>query len=77
MTFLVFIRICCPYFAEMALLLPAALSHNRHANDSSDIRRNLRMRYHDSYKHNRDHEWVYLRGLYFIQYLYCFKDYFY
>ncbi|KAH8315424.1 hypothetical protein KR067_008703 [Drosophila pandora] len=42
---------------EMALLLPAALSHNRHANDSSDIRRNLRMRYHDSYKHNRDHEY--------------------
>ncbi|XP_030378084.1 uncharacterized protein LOC115626767 [Scaptodrosophila lebanonensis] len=42
---------------EMALLLPAALSHNRHANDSSDIRRNLRTRYRDSYKHNRDHEY--------------------
>ncbi|XP_068159673.1 hybrid signal transduction histidine kinase A isoform X2 [Drosophila tropicalis] len=42
---------------EMALLLPAALSRNRHANDSSDIRRNLRTRYHDSYKHNRDHEY--------------------
>lgn len=42
---------------EMALLLPAALSHNRHANDSSDIRRNLHSRYRESYKHNRDHEY--------------------
>lgn len=45
-------------FIEMALLLPAALSKNRHANDSSDIRRNLRLRYRDSFKHNREHEWV-------------------
>ncbi|KAH8368113.1 hypothetical protein KR084_007088 [Drosophila pseudotakahashii] len=42
---------------EMALLLPAALSHNRHINDSTDIRRNLRTRYRDSYKHNHDHEY--------------------
>uniref|UniRef100_A0A1A9VWM1 Uncharacterized protein n=1 Tax=Glossina austeni TaxID=7395 RepID=A0A1A9VWM1_GLOAU len=39
---------------ETALLLPAALSYSRHANDSHDIRRNLRLRYHDSYKHNRE-----------------------
>ncbi|XP_016978674.1 cyclin-dependent kinase 11B [Drosophila rhopaloa] len=42
---------------EMALLLPAALSHNHHVNDSSDIRRNLRTRYRDSYKHNHDQEY--------------------
>uniref|UniRef100_A0A1B0BWZ5 Uncharacterized protein n=1 Tax=Glossina palpalis gambiensis TaxID=67801 RepID=A0A1B0BWZ5_9MUSC len=41
---------------ETALLLPAALSYSRHANDSHDIRRNLRLRYHDSYKHNRELE---------------------
>ncbi|XP_064538751.1 uncharacterized protein LOC135428606 [Drosophila montana] len=37
----------------MALLLPAALSRSHHANNS----RNLRTRYRDSYKHNRDHEY--------------------
>uniref|UniRef100_A0A1B0A1D0 Uncharacterized protein n=1 Tax=Glossina pallidipes TaxID=7398 RepID=A0A1B0A1D0_GLOPL len=41
---------------KTALLLPAALSYSRHANDSHDIRRNLRLRYHDSYKHNRELE---------------------
>ncbi|KAH8264717.1 hypothetical protein KR044_002261 [Drosophila immigrans] len=43
---------------EMALLLPASFSHSRHnANDTSELRRNLRTRYRDSYKHNRDHEY--------------------
>ncbi|XP_052850303.1 cyclin-dependent kinase 11B isoform X1 [Drosophila gunungcola] len=42
---------------EMALLLPAALSHNRHVNDSGDSRRNLRTRYRNSYKHSHDHEY--------------------
>ncbi|XP_023179694.2 uncharacterized protein LOC111605416 [Drosophila hydei] len=42
---------------EMALLLPAALTRNHRANDSSDSRHNLRTRYRDSYKHNRDHEY--------------------
>ncbi|XP_026848685.1 uncharacterized protein LOC6600734 [Drosophila persimilis] len=37
---------------EMALLLPAALSHNV---NSSAIRRNLRTGYRDSYGHNWDH----------------------
>lgn len=41
----------------MALLLPAGLTHNRHAgNESGDNRRNLRTRYRDSYKHSREHE---------------------
>lgn len=43
----------------MALLLPAELSKSRHENDTSDIRRNLRLRYRDAFKHNREHEWVY------------------
>ncbi|XP_002058183.3 uncharacterized protein vex isoform X1 [Drosophila virilis] len=42
---------------EMALLLPAALSRSHHANNSSDLHHNLRTRYRDSYKHNRDHEY--------------------
>ncbi|XP_016952086.1 uncharacterized protein LOC108025912 isoform X1 [Drosophila biarmipes] len=42
---------------EMALLLPAALSHSRHSNDSGDNRHNLRARYRDSYKHNHDHDY--------------------
>ncbi|XP_037036198.1 somatomedin-B and thrombospondin type-1 domain-containing protein [Bradysia coprophila] len=42
---------------EMALLLPAELSKSRHENDTSDIRRNLRLRYSDSFKHNREHEY--------------------
>jgi hypothetical protein len=47
---------CYCFIAETALLLPAALSKNRHENDTSDIRRNLRLRYRDLYKHNRDNE---------------------
>lgn len=43
-------------FIEMALLLPAELSKSRHVNDTVDIRRNLRLRYRDTFKHNRDHE---------------------
>ncbi|XP_060663411.1 uncharacterized protein LOC132796304 isoform X1 [Drosophila nasuta] len=44
---------------EMALLLPASLSHSHshNTNESSELRRNLRTRYRDSYKHNRDHEY--------------------
>ncbi|XP_055700332.1 somatomedin-B and thrombospondin type-1 domain-containing protein [Phlebotomus papatasi] len=42
---------------EMALLLPASLSKSRHENDTSDIRRNLRLRYRDSFKHNRGNEY--------------------
>ncbi|XP_039498612.1 uncharacterized protein LOC120456086 isoform X1 [Drosophila santomea] len=42
---------------EMALLLPAALSHNHHVNESGDLRRNLRTRYRDAYKHNHDQEY--------------------
>ncbi|XP_055299240.1 somatomedin-B and thrombospondin type-1 domain-containing protein [Sitodiplosis mosellana] len=42
---------------EMALLLPAELSKSRHENDTVDIRRNLRLRYRDTFKHNRDHEY--------------------
>ncbi|KAH8387753.1 hypothetical protein KR093_009375 [Drosophila rubida] len=44
---------------EMALLLPASLSHNHHNanNESSELRRNLRTRYRDSHKHSRDHEY--------------------
>lgn len=41
---------------EMAMLLPAELSKSRHENDTIDIRRNLRLRYRDTFKHNRDHE---------------------
>ncbi|XP_039498613.1 E3 ubiquitin-protein ligase HUWE1 isoform X2 [Drosophila santomea] len=41
----------------MALLLPAALSHNHHVNESGDLRRNLRTRYRDAYKHNHDQEY--------------------
>ncbi|XP_055846482.1 somatomedin-B and thrombospondin type-1 domain-containing protein [Episyrphus balteatus] len=44
---------------EMALLLPAELSKNHNFNDSSDTRRNLRLRYRASYKHNRDREHEY------------------
>lgn len=42
---------------EMALLLPADLSKNHNFNDSSDTRRNLRLRYRASFKHNREHEY--------------------
>ncbi|XP_055909621.1 somatomedin-B and thrombospondin type-1 domain-containing protein isoform X2 [Eupeodes corollae] len=43
---------------EMALLLPAELSNNHHFNDSSsETRRNLRLRYRASFKHNREHEY--------------------
>uniref|UniRef100_A0A182MRL8 Uncharacterized protein n=1 Tax=Anopheles culicifacies TaxID=139723 RepID=A0A182MRL8_9DIPT len=42
--------------AETALLLPAALSKSRHENDTSDIRRNLRLRYKNAFKHNRGNE---------------------
>ncbi|KRK06528.1 E3 ubiquitin-protein ligase HUWE1 isoform X2 [Drosophila yakuba] len=41
----------------MALLLPAALSHNHHVNESGDLRRNLRTRYRDAHKHNHDQEY--------------------
>lgn len=40
----------------MALLLPAALTHNHHVNESGDLRHNLRTRYRDTYKHNHDQE---------------------
>lgn len=40
----------------MAMLLPAALSKSRHENDTHDIRKNLRLRYKDTHKHNREHE---------------------
>ncbi|XP_055534884.1 somatomedin-B and thrombospondin type-1 domain-containing protein-like [Wyeomyia smithii] len=42
---------------ETALLLPAVLSKSRHENDTSDIRRNLRLRYKNAYKHNRGNEY--------------------
>ncbi|XP_050080820.1 somatomedin-B and thrombospondin type-1 domain-containing protein [Anopheles maculipalpis] len=42
---------------ETALLLPAALSKSRHENDTSDIRRNLRLRYKNAFKHNRGNEY--------------------
>lgn len=53
-------KMCVIWFsiAETALLLPAELSKSRHENDTVDIRRNLRLRYRDTFKHNRDHEWV-------------------
>lgn len=41
---------------ETALLLPSELSKSRHENDTVDIRRNLRLRYRDTFKHNRAHE---------------------
>ncbi|ETN63058.1 hypothetical protein AND_005240 [Anopheles darlingi] len=43
--------------SETALLLPAALSKSRHENDTSDIRRNLRLRYKNAFKHNRGNEY--------------------
>lgn len=43
---------------ETAMLLPSELSKSRRENDTTDIRRNLKLRYSDLYKHNRDHEWV-------------------
>lgn len=42
---------------ETALLLPANLSKSRHENDTSDIRRNLRLRYKNAFKHNRGNEY--------------------
>lgn len=42
---------------ETALLLPADLSKSRHENDTSDIRRNLRLRYKNAFKHNRGNEY--------------------
>ncbi|XP_058837380.1 somatomedin-B and thrombospondin type-1 domain-containing protein [Topomyia yanbarensis] len=42
---------------ETALLLPAILSKSRHENDTSDIRRNLRLRYKNAFKHNRGNEY--------------------
>lgn len=44
------------FITETALLLPAELSKSRHENDTVDIRRNLRLRYRDTFKHNREHE---------------------
>lgn len=44
------------FFPETALLLPANLSKSRHENDTSDIRRNLRLRYKNAFKHNRGNE---------------------
>lgn len=44
------------FVTETALLLPAELSKSRHENDTVDIRRNLRLRYRDTFKHNREHE---------------------
>lgn len=41
---------------ETALLLPATLSQMRRENDTIDIRRNLRIRYRDAFKHNRNNE---------------------
>lgn len=41
---------------EAALLLPASLSGSRRENDTIDIRRNLRLRYRDAFKHNRNNE---------------------
>jgi hypothetical protein len=38
------------------MLLPSEFSKTRRENDTTDIRRNLRIRYADTYKHNRDHE---------------------
>lgn len=51
--FVGFIKIFIP---EMALLLPASLSKNRHANDTSDIRQNLRLNYRHSFKPSRKNE---------------------
>ncbi|KAL1392840.1 hypothetical protein pipiens_012184 [Culex pipiens pipiens] len=42
---------------KTALLLPANLSKSRHENDTSDIRRNLRLRYKNAFKHNRGNEY--------------------
>ncbi|KAG5673057.1 hypothetical protein PVAND_003134 [Polypedilum vanderplanki] len=42
---------------ETAMLLPSEYSKSRRENDTTDIRRNLKLRYSDSYKHNRDHEY--------------------
>ncbi|XP_037931395.1 uncharacterized protein LOC119666184, partial [Teleopsis dalmanni] len=42
---------------EMALLLPATLSHNQSANYSSDIYQSLRLRYRNSYKADRELEY--------------------
>jgi hypothetical protein len=42
---------------ETAMLLPSEFSKSRRENDTTDIRRNLKLRYTD-YK-SRDHEWVY------------------
>lgn len=33
------------FFTEMALLLPGKFSHARTVNDSTDIRKNLRLKY--------------------------------
>ncbi|XP_026470884.1 uncharacterized protein LOC113375149 [Ctenocephalides felis] len=41
------------YVAETALLLPGALSHSRRVNETSDIRRNLRLRYENDVQHDR------------------------
>lgn len=43
--------------SETAMLLPSEFSKSRRENDTTDIRRNLKLRYTDLYKHNRDHEY--------------------
>ncbi|CAG9809546.1 unnamed protein product [Chironomus riparius] len=45
------------YLKESAMLLPSEFSKTRRENDTIDIRRNLKVRYSDKYKHNRDHEY--------------------
>lgn len=45
-------------FTETALLLPIEYSQLRRENDTVDIRRNLRLRYKDFHRYNREHEWV-------------------
>lgn len=54
----IFIKIIIFFLGEMAMILPGALSHSRHSNDTVDIRKNLRLRNPDDPESNTHKELV-------------------